>query len=152
MDSGPRERRRTKSFCLADVASPSRRWIQYLNPDPKLWPRRATGCPGSNAQECVLRFHVFTLGKLGERLATHVFTFFTCRILGERFATLPPSHRSTHRGALGLRGFHVFTFSRVEFWVNERGILFSFFFFGVAVPLHANWTLTGSEVTTSLYP
>ena len=32
------------------------------------------------------------------------FHVFTCRILGERFATLPPSHRSTHRGALGLRG------------------------------------------------
>ena len=28
------------------------------------------------------------------------FHVFTCRILGERFATLPPSHRSTHRGAL----------------------------------------------------
>ena len=37
-------------------------------------------------------------------IALSRFHVFTCRILGERFATLPPSHRSTHRGALGLRG------------------------------------------------
>ena len=32
------------------------------------------------------------------------FHVFTCRILGERTETLPPSHQLTHRGALGLRG------------------------------------------------
>ena len=39
-----------------------------------------------------------------ERPFSTRFHVFTCRILSERFATLPPSHRSTHRGALGLRG------------------------------------------------
>ena len=45
------------------------------------------GCPNLTPLEIYIRFHVFT-----------------CRILGEPFATLPPSHRPTHRGALGLRG------------------------------------------------
>ena len=35
---------------------------------------------------CISRYNVFTLSKLGER-----------------FATLPPGHRSTHRVALGVR-------------------------------------------------
>ena len=47
-----------------------------------------------------LRFHVCPFSR---------FHVFTLRKLGERLATLPPGHRHTEG---------VFTFSRVEFWVN----------------------------------
>ena len=46
----------------------------------------------------------FLRGVISNSFEVSRFHVFTCRILGERSATLPPSHRSTHRGALGMRG------------------------------------------------
>ena len=50
---------------------------------------------------------------------TRVFHVFTCRILGERTATLHPSHRSTHKGSR----FHVFT-CRILGERFAKGIIF----------------------------